>query len=304
MDGIINLLKPPGMTSADAVAWIRRVLKIKKAGHTGTLDPGVAGVLPLCVGQATKLAEYLTAQEKGYRAEITFGVVTDTQDAFGKVIQQSPSSVSRKEFETVLQRFQGEILQLPPMFSAVRKQGKHLYEYARQGLTVERQPRKVTIADIRLVHWEDGRFPKAIFDIRCSKGTYVRTLCHDIGETLGCGAHMSFLIRTSSGPFTIGHSWTLEEIEENLAAGRKDFILPLAGTLDLPKVYLMPGRVRAFRSGLPSRPTGFQKVEGPIGEGREVQVLFGEQLLGIGIIRNQMLYPRKVLNISEGDHEV
>lgn len=296
MDGIINLLKPPGMTSSDAVSFMRRILRIKKVGHTGTLDPGVVGVLPLCVGKATRVAEYLTAQGKGYLAEITFGLVTDTQDSYGEVVAQTRPKVNKQDFQEALSQFEGEIEQIPPMFSAVRRNGKHLYEYARKGISMDREPRKVTITSTRLIRWEDGVYPKAIFEVSCSKGTYIRTLCHDIGEKLGCGAHMSFLVRTFSGPFTIEKSWTLEEIEEGIQAGETNFMLPLNGALSLPKVYLPLSRVKPFQSGLSTRWVDIEgTVDENIIEGREVQVLFNQELIGIGIVRNDILYPHKVL---------
>ena len=209
MEGIINVLKPPGMTSSDVVVWMRKVLKTKKIGHTGTLDPGVAGVLPLCVGKGTRLAEYITEQGKAYLAEVTFGVTTDTQDGFGKEVQHSKPDLKQSDLEQVIPNYIGKISQIPPMYSAVRKEGKHLYEYARQGLTIERAPREVTVYSLKLVKWYEGEFPRAILDIRCSKGTYIRTISHDLGQALGCGAYMSNLLRVRSGPFTIQESWTL-----------------------------------------------------------------------------------------------
>ena len=153
MEGIVNVLKPPGMTSSDVVVWMRKVLKTKKIGHTGTLDPGVAGVLPLCVGKGTRLAEYITEQGKAYLAEVTFGIMTDTQDAFGKEIQVTSTDLRQSDIERVLPSFRGEIAQIPPMYSAVRKEGKHLYEYARQGIAVERTPREVSIYKLELEKW-------------------------------------------------------------------------------------------------------------------------------------------------------
>ncbi len=212
MEGIINVLKPPGMTSSDVVVWMRKVLKIKKIGHTGTLDPGVAGVLPLCVGKGTRLAEYITEQGKAYLAEVTFGTTTDTQDAFGKVTQVVSTDLRQSDLERILPSFTGKISQIPPMYSAVRKEGKHLYEYARQGIAIERTPREVSIYKLKLEKWYEEEFPRAILNIECSKGTYIRTLSHDLGQALGCGAHMSNLLRVRSGPFKIQESWPLEEI--------------------------------------------------------------------------------------------
>lgn len=293
MDGTINVLKPPGMTSSDVVAWMRKILKTRKIGHTGTLDPGVAGVLPLCVGQATRVAEYLTEQGKSYRAEIMFGITTDTQDAFGKVLNKTVPCLTVKDFEHVFPHFLGKIKQVPPMYSAVRYEGKHLYEYARQGLEIERISREVVISGLRMVRWIDGEFPRAVFDIDCSKGTYVRTLCHDMGEWFGCGAHMAFLLRLRSGPLRLENSWTLEEIAGAVAKGNYSFLIPLPHGLELPQVILPSFRVQAFGNGLPTRR---EQVQGYTGEEEtHVQVFANGKFLGIGLWKEGTLFPHKVL---------
>lgn len=293
MNGIINILKPVGMTSADVVRWVRKKLGNIKAGHIGTLDPGAGGVLPVCIGKATRLAEYYNSQTKKYRAEITFGIVTDTQDAFGKELRKKVPSVTRGDFVRTLNKFIGTVEQIPPMYSSVRKNGKHLYEYARKGIEVAREKRKIQIFSLSLVDWYEGEFPRALFDIECSKGTYIRTLCFDLGEALGCGAYMSFLLRLRSGVFELESSLTLEEIQDFI--GKKDFsfIHDLNYGLDLPVVQLPVSRVKAFRNGLP---TNRDKVIGEISkENIPVQVLSGEEFLGIGIWKNNCLYPNKVL---------
>lgn len=295
MDGIINVLKPPGMTSADVVYCLRRLLQTKKIGHTGTLDPGVAGVLPICVGKATRLAEYLTEQGKEYRAEITFGIATDTQDAYGTVIHECQPLIKAEDVRSILPEFTGEVWQIPPMFSAVRKEGKRLYEYARSGVEIERTARAVRILRLSLRKWRDEKYPRAEFDIECSKGTYVRTLCHDLGERLGCGAHMSYLMRLRSGPFSIVNSWTLEEIEQSVTAGDLAFLLPLSSGLDLPLVSLTPERARAFCNGLSTK-AGFIAA-GEEQEGLFVQVTDGKELLGIGLWRGGALCPHKVITM-------
>lgn len=293
MDGIVNILKPPGMTSADVVGWLRRVLKTKKIGHTGTLDPGVAGVLPLCIGKGTRLAEYLTAQGKAYRAEITFGIITDTQDAFGQILHTEKPDISEEALLKVLPKFCGNISQLPPMYSAVRKEGKHLYEYARQGIEVERSAREVDITSLRLERMMAGEFPRAVLDVECSKGTYIRTLCHDIGNELRCGAHMSYLLRTRSGPFRLENSWTVEEIETAYEQGNMSFLMPLTVGLELPLVRIPYARVQAFRNGLPTG--GGQTTTSGLAEETHVQVFAGEEFLGIGLVRQESVYPHKVL---------
>ena len=292
MEGIINVLKPPGMTSSDVVVWIRKILKIKKVGHTGTLDPGVAGVLPICVGKGTRLAEYITEQGKAYIAEVTFGLTTDTQDSYGKVIRETSPILNRSDLERALSNFIGKISQVPPVYSAVRKEGKHLYEYARKGIPIEINPREVSIYKMNLEEWFDGEFPRAILDIECSKGTYIRTICHDLGQALGCGAHMSYLVRVRSGPFMIQESWTLEEIEEAVHDGNYSFILPLTAGIDLPRVFLAGARANAFRHGLPTRRE--QVKSSYKGNEPYVQVMENEELIGIGVWREEGLYPHKV----------
>ncbi|MGC7870546.1 tRNA pseudouridine(55) synthase TruB [Desulfosporosinus sp. SYSU MS00001] len=293
MDGIVNVLKPPGMTSADVVAWMRRTLKTKKIGHTGTLDPGVVGVLPICIGKGTRLAEYITEQGKAYLAEVTFGIKTDTQDSFGKTVYEKQPFLQRTEVEKVLRKFAGKISQIPPMFSAVHKDGKRLYEFARQGISIEREPREVTLYKIELKKWYEGEFPRAILYIECSKGTYIRTLCHDLGEDLGCGAYMSYLLRVRSGPFEIQDSWTLEEIDETVQISPVPFLLPLTAGIDLPKVYLSAARANAFRNGLSTK-RELVRTSDPISNS-QVQVLEGELLIGIGVWRENSLFPYKVI---------
>jgi tRNA pseudouridine55 synthase len=213
MDGVLNLLKPPGMTSHDVVAVVRRALQTKKVGHTGTLDPGVAGVLPICVGKATRLADYIMGEDKSYRAEITFGLETATADSFGAVTVERPAGhLGRGDIAYLLPRFTGAIMQIPPMVSAVKVGGKKLYELAREGKEIERQPRPVTIHRLQLLEFIPGERPMAIVDVVCSKGTYIRTLAEDIGRALGVGAHMSHLVRTRSGPFRLEETTTMEEL--------------------------------------------------------------------------------------------
>ncbi|MDF2988401.1 MAG: tRNA pseudouridine synthase [Eubacterium sp.] len=231
MNGIINVLKPAGMTSFDVVSHLRRVAGQKKIGHTGTLDPSAVGVLPICLGSATRAIEFIIDKDKVYRAELTLGSATDTQDSSGNVIFSGRVDADENRIAEVIMSFVGETDQLPPMYSAIKIDGKKLYQLARQGETVERQPRKITIYDIRILRiWEAterlpgnvaGSVPqpevqvkKALFEVHCSKGTYIRTLCHDIGEKIGCGGHMSFLIRTRAGRYDLDSALTLEEIKK------------------------------------------------------------------------------------------
>lgn len=265
MDGIINVLKPPGMTSHDVVQFIRRTLKTKKAGHTGTLDPGVAGVLPVCLGKATKVAQYVTDSGKSYRAEITFGISTATQDKYGEVTSEADASgLTDEKITAVLADFEGTIRQVPPMTSAIRHQGRKLYELAREGLEIKREPRAVQIYGLKPVkiYTADVSRPKAIFDVSCSKGTYIRTLCHDIGERLGCGAHMSFLIRTGSGPYLLEQAATLEEISQLAAADRiREIVLPLDSALQgLPSVAVKSAALPSVQSGSKVYPPGVEEL--------------------------------------------
>ena len=211
MIGILNILKPTGMTSHDVVSAIRKILNIKKIGHAGTLDPNVAGVLVICVGKATKFSEYLMSGDKEYICELIFGQSTDTQDSYGLVINESDKvSVSIDELIKVLKEFTGEIIQIPPAYSAVKLNGKKLYEYARQNIQVEKQGRTIKINDIKLLKFY-GK--SALLKVKCSKGTYMRTLCNDIGNRLGTYGHMGILIRTESKGLHINNSVTLHKLK-------------------------------------------------------------------------------------------
>ena len=209
--GIINVLKPCGMTSHDVISFMRRVLNTKKIGHSGTLDPDAAGVLPVFAGTATRLLEYALEDGKSYRAEITFGVKTDTGDDSGAVVQTSAlPTCSGKEFTTVLQEFTGVQKQLPPMYSALKLNGQPLYKLARKGIEVEREAREIFISRLELISFNPQ---KAVLDVECSKGTYIRTLLEDICARLGVCGTMSFLLRTSAGGFKIEDAVTLQELE-------------------------------------------------------------------------------------------
>lgn len=228
MDGFINLYKPAGLTSFDCVARIRKLLGTKKVGHAGTLDPDATGVLPIAVGKATRLLEYVTAVSKEYRAVMTIGIQTTTQDASGEVVKEINSShLSKNDIINILPQFIGEIEQIPPMYSAVKVAGKRLYELARKNIEIERQPRKVSIEHIILTNFVPGEYPTATLDVACSKGTYIRTLLEDIGTAMSTTAHMSFLERTRVGIFELAATVTFEEISELLTNSSMDFIMPL-----------------------------------------------------------------------------
>lgn len=259
MEGVININKSPGMTSHDVVSHLRRILDIKRIGHTGTLDPGAAGVLPICVGKATKIAELLTSMQKQYIAEVCLGVTTDTQDASGKAMQTLPVTAEKDEIERTLKSFVGEISQIPPMYSAIKVDGKKLYELAREGKEVKREPRRITIYGIELIH-TDLENHKFTMRVDCSKGTYIRTLCQDIGEALGCGAHMSALTRTRSGQFCIEDAVTLEEVEERVKRGETDFIRSVSDSLPwCPKIIVADRNAWRIRNGIAAEVAGLEE---------------------------------------------
>ncbi|WP_099187177.1 tRNA pseudouridine(55) synthase TruB [Tepidibacter mesophilus] len=250
MNGILNILKPTGMTSHDVVSRIRRIANMKKVGHTGTLDPNAAGVLPICLGKATKIAELILNKEKTYIAELTLGIQTDTYDSFGQIVEKKDSDyISKEEIYKVFKKFEGEITQTPPIYSAIKVNGKRLYELARNGQTdVEIKSRKVLVKDIKIKNIDNQ---KVLFEATVSKGTYIRSLCKDIGDELGVGAYMSFLLRTKSGNFDIENAYTLEEIEQ----ASKDFKLqeyiigidyPL---VDYKEIALKKSAFKAFSNG-------------------------------------------------------
>lgn len=286
MKGIINILKPPGMTSHDVINFLRKSLLVKKIGHSGTLDPAAAGVLPVFIGKATKAIEFFESDDKEYFSELTLGVNTDTADIMGNTTKISKVNVNIDEVQQTLESFIGNIEQVPPMFSAVRYKGKRLYELARKGITVKRKPRRITIKSIKLLAF-DGF--KIIFKVHCSKGTYIRTLCEDIGEKLGCGGCLSCLVRTRSGVFTIDRSISLEELENILRKDNlKDVIIPIDEALpDMPKIdinlkdynYFTKGRVFSNSSA------------GKNLKGKYVRVYDKDKFLGIAVVETNRQKP-------------
>lgn len=209
LSGVLNIDKPGGMTSHDVVSAVRRLTRIKRIGHTGTLDPLATGVLVLCIGPATRLSEYLIGQDKRYEATIRLGQETNTYDAEGEIVAEQPVTVDRKTIEEALGRFRGQIDQVPPMFSAIKKDGQPLYKLARQGLETERPSRDVTIYQLDLLEWTS---PDLRLDITCSSGTYIRSLAHDLGQVLGCGGHITGLRRTAVASFTVEQAVNLEAL--------------------------------------------------------------------------------------------
>ena len=225
MNGIIIIDKPLGRTSHDMVYVMRKMTGIKKVGHTGTLDPEATGVLPVCIGSATKVADMLTLSDKCYRAELVLGMTTDTQDADGEVLTECEVTCSEDEIRQAIMSFVGEIEQIPPMYSAIKQNGKKLYELARKGIEVERKSRKVTINSIDILEINGER---VTIDVSCSKGTYIRTLCKDIGEKLGCGGCMSSLIRSRSGNFYLENSIKIDDFKKLVGDGNiNDVLIPM-----------------------------------------------------------------------------
>ncbi len=249
MNGIIVIDKPKGRTSHDMVYFIRRMTGIKKVGHTGTLDPDATGVLPLCIGNGTKVSDMLLESDKCYRAELILGKTTDTQDLSGNVLEEKEVNLSEEEIVKAAESFVGEIEQIPPMYSAIKQDGKKLYELARKGIEVERKPRRVTINEITIVKIDKNT---VTIDVDCSKGTYIRTLCSDIGEKLGCGGCMGNLRRTKAGMFKIDESHTVEEIEKLKEKGKLgDIILPVDSVfMKYPKIQLNEKQVKSVTNGI------------------------------------------------------
>ncbi len=283
MDGILNIIKPTGMTSHDVVYKVRKKLGIKKVGHTGTLDPNASGVLPICVGQGTKISQFLLEKEKAYRTTCRLGVVTDTQDLDGKVLEEQPVRVRRKEVQEALSRFTPAYDQLPPMYSALKVGGKKLYEYAREGIEVPREKRRVELKKLELLDFGEKEFS---LDVVCSKGTYIRTLCHDIGQALGTGGAMAALERRVSGPFTLEQGMELEAFLGMEKEAIADRLFPVDYPLshypkffvpkDQEKLALNGNKIRLDPKNLPS--TG-EKAEKPY-----YRIYLEERFIGIGAV--------------------
>ena len=230
ISGVINIYKEKGFTSHDVVNIVRKKLGKIKTGHTGTLDPDAMGVLPICIGKATKLSEYIASSIKEYKAIVTLGKTTTTQDSSGDIIEEKPVNCSSEDIKNVLSKFKGEIMQTPPMYSAIKVNGKKLYELAREGKEIERKQRKITIHNIEINRFIDNE--NFEITVLCSKGTYIRTLCNDIGKALGCGAHMSYLLRTRTGNFYLHNAIKLEDIDKVLENNSiKDIIIPMEQVL-------------------------------------------------------------------------
>lgn len=255
VSGILILDKPRGMSSNQALQKVRWLLNAEKAGHTGSLDPLATGVLPLCFGEATKFSQYLLDADKGYETVAQLGVTTTTGDAEGEVLERRDVTVGRDELEAALGCFRGEIQQVPPMYSALKKDGQPLYKLARAGEVVEREARSVTIARLELLAFDST---KATLSVSCSKGTYIRTLVEDLGQVLGCGGHVAELRRTQAGPFNLSQAISLEELEKAHAEGGNEaldrFLLPSDSGLEhWPLVQLSEHSAYYWLHGQPVR---------------------------------------------------
>ena len=292
VDGIILLDKPLGFSSNAALQKVRWLLNAKKAGHTGSLDPLATGVLPLCFGEATKFSQFLLDADKGYETVMQLGVRTNTADAEGEVIERRPVNVTREQLELALEVFRGEIQQVPPMYSALKRDGQPLYKLARAGEVVEREARTVTISHLELLEFSGDT---ARLAVRCTKGTYIRSLVEDLGEALGCGAHVAQLRRTLAGPFDLSKTVTVEHLEalynEHGSAGLDQYLLPVdSGVEDWPVVQLTEHSAYYWLHGQPVRapqalPDGLIRVRDANG-----------QFIGIGEMDDEgRLAPRRLI---------
>lgn len=272
MNGIINLLKPPGMSSNGATVFLRKLLNEKRVGHAGTLDPGAAGVLVVLAGRSARLSDFLMNHAKRYRAEISFGKRTDTLDSYGQVLEERACSVSRERLMQAIPEFLGEIEQIPPDYSAVKIDGRPAYQLARKGVEVRKRARRVQIFSIDLLaQTGENRF---LLEIACSKGTYIRTLLEDIAKSMGEIAHTSFLMRTASGGFEIERAYTVDELKALAEAGDFSFVQsPEEALMELPEVRLLARHHFALQNG--------QKIPYHVPEQR-FRLYCGEKFYGIG----------------------
>ncbi|WMW81948.1 tRNA pseudouridine(55) synthase TruB [Undibacterium cyanobacteriorum] len=279
INGVLLLDKPVTWSSNDALIKAKRLLNAIKAGHTGTLDPFATGLLPLCFGEATKFSADLLDADKTYQTVVHLGMTTNTGDTEGEVVQQSEVDVSIEQIHSVLAQFRGDIMQVPPMYSALKRDGKALYEYAREGITLEREARPVTIHMLEFVHYEA---PFLTLNVRCSKGTYIRVLGEDIGKALGCGAHLNALRRTQVGHLVLENTVTLEQLEAMDEGQRLSLLAPVDALLSsFPEVELTAELARRFLQGQ-RIPLGKEGLNYPTQLGR-VRVYAHDEHTGHGV---------------------
>ena len=293
-DGIINVYKEKGFTSFDVVAKMRGILGQRKVGHTGTLDPAAEGVLPVCAGKGTRLCDMLTDHDKTYRATMLLGVVTDTQDTTGAILEEKDAShLTEEEVREAIMSFVGDYDQIPPMYSALKVDGKKLYELAREGKVIERKARPVTIHEIVI---ESMNLPEVVMSVSCSKGTYIRTLCNDIGEKLAVGGCMKELLRTKVGRFVLEETLTLADLQKLKEEGRlEEAVFPLEAVFaELPEICATEeGLDKLLRNGNPFRYKGIETVSE--GDAYRTYSMDG-QFIGIYEYSEEkhMFYPRKI----------
>ncbi|MDR2295543.1 MAG: tRNA pseudouridine(55) synthase TruB [Clostridiales Family XIII bacterium] len=306
MNGFVNLLKPSRMSSHDAVAFFRRISGIERVGHTGTLDPMAVGVLPLCVGKATRVMSYFAPENKRYRCEMKLGIVTNTQDVWGRMISRARPGFAKHLSERLITEtaasFVGPQMQTPPLYSAVRIRGKRLYEYAREGETVVIPSRKIKIFSIKVKHFDSAR-AVVRFEAECSQGTYMRTLCHDWGRMLGCGAAMSGLIRMRSGVFKLEDAHTVEELAAAFSSEDlpEHILTPMDEPLrELPAVWLSAEPAGLFSNGMRIEPSSYNVAMRRLAAPRDFCRVYGDAgrrglvFLGVGKFQNDTLCPARV----------
>lgn len=300
MFGFLNVYKPTGMTSHDVVAILRKITKIKQIGHTGTLDPFAEGVLPICIGKATRLIEYLD-DEKEYLAEICFGKSTDTYDLEGKVTQESNSKISQTDLIENLKAFEGEITQIPPIYSAIKVKGKKLYEYARKGEEVKIQPRKVFIEKIELKKFDEKNQIASVL-IKCSKGTYIRSIAHDLGQNLKVGAHLSKLVRTQAGKFFVENSILLDDIK--ISKDVEDNLIYPLDYLDLPKINLNEAEHKKITMGQGIAINQkhfildlFQDLNNELLDTKNVVLIYNDKINAIAQVNGNQINAKKVFEL-------
>lgn len=290
ISGVFLLNKPLGLSSNAALQRVRWLFRANKAGHTGALDPLASGLLPICLGEATKFSHFLLDSTKRYQTIVKLGEITSTGDVEGEILEKhTVPELSQEKIESVLARFRGDIQQIPPMYSALKKQGKPLYELARQGIEIEREARPITIYDLKLI---DFTADTLTLDVTCSKGTYIRVLGEDIGKALGCGGHLTYLHRTQTGHFEIIPEYTIEYLESLSESEREALLLAVYSPIDhFPKVQVPEGRAEYFSRGMESN----------IEHEAEAQVLVfdDEKCLGLAEITDKKrLVPKRVLNLE------
>ena len=299
MNGIINIFKPSGLTSHDVVYKARKALHIKKIGHTGTLDPIAEGVLPICIGNATKISQFIVEKEKEYIAELSLGKKTDTFDNTGQVLAEKNIIITKEEFCNILNLFKGDIEQIPPIYSALKVNGKRLYEYARENKPVEIKARKVTITNLELLEFN---YPIAKIKVGCTKGTYIRSICNDIGEKLGTYGHMISLIRTKSGPFTSEDALALDDLTNLSLQQIESYLHPIDFPLQhLPRVDIHEYSARFLLNGVPLIQKNVIQDITIYDLEEKVRLYLNNHFKGIGVIQLNDSYRIKPLRIFTTD---